>query len=198
MQYKILFFILNSSCLIWDTNIRKKSQSTIIMPWDLMIIGNFISAARLRLSEHKGSTLTLSSMSRFEHRSSRHTHGRRLRCRGNPSGDSDRDDPRSMHADSDGEGPLRVAGVMPSAQPCGCRRVDRGCPARPRSRHRSSGRCGSCNGHQSSIPDGLALSFRLVGSRSGSRCRASSPVGGATCLSERPSSSGRASLQNSE
>ena len=31
----------------------------MILPWDLMIIGNFISAARLRLSEHKGSSLTL-------------------------------------------------------------------------------------------------------------------------------------------
>ena len=56
---------------------------------------------------------------------------------------------------------------------------------------------GSCSVHRSSIPDGLALSFRLVGSRSGSRCRASSPACGATYLSERPNSSGRVSLQNS-
>ena len=87
---------------------------------------------------------------------------------------------------------------QPSVPASGCHRVDRGCPARPHSRHQSSGRCGSRSVRLSAIQDDLALSFRLVGLRSGSRYPTSSGYPcDATYLSERPNWSGRDELQNS-
>jgi hypothetical protein len=51
-------------------NINKKKSAT------LQLSGTFvILAARLRLSENRGSLLTMSSVSRLEHRSNQHTHG---------------------------------------------------------------------------------------------------------------------------
>ena len=127
----------------------------------------------------------------------RHTHVRHSRCRDNPSGDSGRGALQLRRGGNARAVPRAICAWQPSVQVFVCLRVDRGCRTRPRSRHLSSGRCGSCSVHQSSIQDGLALSFRLVGSRSGSRYRASSPACDATYLSERPNSSGRVSLQNS-
>ncbi len=134
----------------------------------------------------------------FTSAAGRHTHGRRRGCKGNPSGDPGRDDRRSRRGDSAHAVPQAVVAWQPSAPLCACRRVDRGCRARPRSRRRWSGRCGSRSGRQSAIPDDLALSLRHGGSRSGSRYQISSGChGDATYRSERPSLSGRASLQNS-
>ena len=136
--------------------------------------------SRLRLSEHKGSLLTLPSGSRLEHRSNRHTHGLH-QSTDSPSGDSGRDDLRSVPWGNVGAGPRVTCGVQPSVQPSACRRVDRGYRARPRSRRLSSGRCGSRSGHRSAIPDGLARSLRHDGRRSGSRHQDGSLAGGAMC-----------------
>ena len=129
----------------------------------------------------------------------RHTHGQRRGCRGRLSGGSGRGDPRSGPWGIAGEVPRAVAAVMPSVQPCACRRVGRGCRARPRSRHLSSGRCGSCSGPRPSIPDGLPQPVRHDGRRSDNRSLTSSGYPFcATYRSERPNSPGLASLPNSE
>ena len=69
---------------------------------------------------------------------------------------------------------------QPSVQPFACRRVDRGCPDRPRSKRQSSGGCGSRSGRRFAFPDVLALSLRYDGLRSGSRYRGGSLVPCAT------------------
>ena len=123
---------------------------------------------------------------------------RRSRCRDTPSGGSGRDVLRSGRGGNAGGDLRATVAWQPSVQPFACRRVDRGCRARPRSTRRSSGRCGSCSGHRSSIPVFQAQSLRHDGSRSGTLYRVSSPFGGATNRSEQPNSSGQASLPNNE
>ena len=82
---------------------------------------------------------------------------------------------------------------QPSVQRSACRRVDRGCPGRPRSRRLSSGRCGAGSGRRPCIPGVLAQLLRYDGSRSGSRYRTSSGYpGDATYLSVPRNSSGPA------
>ena len=53
----------------------------------------------------------------------RHTHGRRRGCKGNPSGDSGRDDRRSRRGDSAHAVPQAVVAWQPSASLCAYRRV---------------------------------------------------------------------------
>ena len=85
------------------------------------------------------------------------------RSTGNPWGDIGRGALLSWRG-GNADVALRVAVAWSaSAQPFACRRVDRGCPARLRSRCLSSGRCGSRSGRLSAIPDVLALSFRHDG-----------------------------------
>ncbi len=73
-----------------------------------------------------------------------------------------------------------------------CRQVALGCPAHPRSRRLSSGRCVLCSGLQPSIPDDQALSSRCVAPHNGSRCRTSSPACGGRCQSGLQTTAGRA------
>ena len=116
---------------------------------------------------------------------------------GSPSAGSGRGDRLSGRGGTPHAAVPAVSGVQSSVPWSLCRRVGRGCPARPRSTRLSSDCCGSRSGHQPSIPDGPALSVRYDGPRSGS-LSASTLSSCGTRQSAGPTRSGRAALRCSE
>ena len=119
------------------------------------------------------------------------------RSRGSPSGDSGRGDQRSVPLGRLHEAVLTISLDCAAAPRCGCRWAHPGCPARPHSRHLSSGHCGLRSELRSSIPDGQARCCRRVVPHNGSRCRTSSPVLGAMCRSGLQTTAGRDALLSS-